>query len=183
MSRLAADRASGSAVLAVAEPAAQPLALNAAAQHVLAEIELWCPAFTRGELRPAGDEPPSPAGGERFAGQRADVRAAGLGHRTAAGTLHATDRRALVLGEQSEPLREWAFGGLAEVAALGNWGGLVLVHPGGDTELVVAAGPEPPTWQDATGWLKVEAAFAAGAGRLEHWLAQLPVRLAVAAGA
>jgi hypothetical protein len=57
------------------------------------------------------------------------------------------------------------------------------VHPGGDTELVVTAGAEPPTWQDATGWLKVEAAFSAAAGRLEHWIAELPVRLAVAGDA
>ncbi|HWE14631.1 MAG TPA: hypothetical protein VG365_14010 [Solirubrobacteraceae bacterium] len=179
MSRLVADGASASAVLAIAEPTV----FNAAAQRLVAEIELWCPAFAGGELRPAGGEPPLPAAGERFAGRLAGVRVAGLGHPCTAGTLHATDRRALVLDEQSEPLREWAFGELAEVAALGNWGGLVLVHPGGETELVVAAGPEPPTWQDASGWLKVEAAFAAAAGRLQQWMAELPARLAVGDGA
>jgi hypothetical protein len=179
MSHLTAESASGAAALVVAETVAPPLELNPAAQRVLAEIELWCPAFARGELLPAGDGPPPLAHGERFAGQRVDVRAAGLGHPSAAGTLHVTDRRAMVLSELSEPLREWIFGELTEVSALGNWGGLVLVHPGGDTELVVTAGAAPPTWRDATGWLKVEAAFSAAAGRLEHWLAELPVRLAV----
>jgi hypothetical protein len=183
MSRLTADNASGATAVVIAETAAQPPALNPAAQRVLAEIGLWCPAFGRGELRPSGDGPPLLAPDERFAGHRVGVRAAGLGHPCAAGTLHATDRRAIVVGEGSEPLREWVFSELTEVSALGNWGGLALVHPGGDTELVVTAGAEPPTWQDATGWLKVEAAFFAAAGRLELWMAGLPVRLAVAGDA
>ena len=37
-----------------------------------------------------------------------------------------------------------------------------------------------PTWQDAAGWLKVEAAFAAAGGRLAQWVAELPERLMVA---
>ena len=54
------------------------------------------------------------------------------------------------------------------------------MHAGGDTELVVAVGPALPTWQDATGWLKVEAAFAAAGGRLSQWVAELPQRLTLA---
>ncbi|HWE11772.1 MAG TPA: hypothetical protein VG325_20660 [Solirubrobacteraceae bacterium] len=183
MSRLTADSTTGAAAVVIAETAAPPPTLNPAAQRVLAEIALWCPAFAGGELRPADGGPPSPAPGERFAGLRMGVRAAGLGHPSASGTLHVTDRRAIVLSERSEPLREWAFGDLTDVSALGNWGGLALVHPSGDTELVVTAGPEPPTWQDATGWLKVEAAFSAAGGRLELWMAELPLRLAVAGDA
>lgn len=47
----------------------------------------------------------------------------------------------------------------------------------GDTELVVSVGPALPTWRDAAGWLKVEAAFAASCGRLAQWVAELPRRL------
>ena len=53
----------------------------------------------------------------------------------------------------------------------------MLVSEGGDTELVVAVAPATPTWHDAAGWLKVEGAFAAAAGRLEGWAAELPERL------
>ncbi|HEY2439792.1 MAG TPA: hypothetical protein VGI07_06160 [Solirubrobacteraceae bacterium] len=183
MSRLTADHPSAAAGVVIAESVPPPRALNPAARRVLAEIEQWCPAFARGELHPTGGRPPFLAHGERFAGHRMGVRAAGLGHPSAGGTLHVTDRRAMMVSELSEPLREWVFCELTEVNALGNWGGLALVHPGGDTELVVTAGAEPPTWQDATGWLKVEAAFSAAAGRLEHWMAELPVRLAVAGDA
>jgi len=42
---------------------------------------------------------------------------------------------------------------------------------------VVAVKPQPPTWQDAAGWLKVEAAFAAAGGQLGQWVAELPRRL------
>jgi hypothetical protein len=77
-------------------------------------------------------------------------------------------------------VREWSLADLTAVRALGNWGGLTLVHAGGDTELVVAVGSSSPTWQDAAGWLKVEAAFAAAGGRLSQWVAELPQRLTLA---
>jgi hypothetical protein len=181
MSRVTAGGPSAPAVFALAETATWPPALNPAAQQVLTEIELWSEQFGRGELQPAGGRWPWLSRGERFAEERTGVRAAGLGHRPVAGTLHATDRRARVVGARSRMLREWSFGELAQVSALGNWGGLVLVRPGGETELVVAAAPAP-SWRDAAGWLKIEAAFAACAGRLELWMADLPHRLAVAAG-
>ena len=107
------------------------------------------------------------------------VRAAGLGHPAAGGTLHATDRRAVVVSDRREPVREWSLRELSAVSALGNWGGLALVHADGNTELVVAVKPQPPTWQDAAGWLKVEGAFAAAGGRLAQWVADLPQRLTV----
>ncbi|MGZ4193633.1 MAG: hypothetical protein ACXVRW_14370, partial [Solirubrobacteraceae bacterium] len=66
---------------------------------------------------------------------------------------------------------------LAAVSALGNWGGLALVHADGDTELVEAIGPDPPTSHDDAGWHKVDAAFAAAGGHLSQWLAELPGRL------
>lgn len=179
MTRVMADKPATVSAMAIAEASLLAPALNPAARRVLAELELWWGEFAPGRLRPQPGGPPALAPGERFAGRRAEVRAAGGGHPSAAGTLHATDRRALVVGTRAQTLREWAFGELAAVSALGNWGGLALVHPGGDTELVVTAALHPPTWQDATGWLTVEAAFAAGAGRLDSWMAELPRRLAV----
>jgi hypothetical protein len=156
------------------------IALIEPAERVMTEIEAWRPRFERGELRP-------PAAGcalleprERFAVDVGRVRAAGLGHPSARGVLHATDRRAVVLDGGEEPVREWCLTDLASVSTLGNWGGLTIVHADGDTELVVAVGPELPTWEDAAGWLKVEAAFAAAGGRLSQWVAQLPQRLALA---
>jgi hypothetical protein len=149
----------------------------AAVQSVVAEIEAWRPLFERGELQPPAAGAPSLAPDERFAVDLGDVRAAGLGHPSARGVLQATDRRAMVFGQGRRPVREWKLTELAAVSALGNWGGLALVHADGDTELVVAAGPELPTWRDAAGWLKVEAAFAASCGRLGEWVAELPQRL------
>lgn len=159
-----------------------PDALNTAAQNVLREVERWCPRFERGELHPGGRGHRLLQPQERFAVHVGHVRAAGLGNPATAGALHATDRRAVVMGDASEPLREWTLTELQSVNALGNWGGIALVHECGDTELVVAAKPEPPSWQDAAGWLKVEAAFAAAEGRLGLWLAHLPGRLALALG-
>jgi hypothetical protein len=78
------------------------------------------------------------------------------------------------------PVRKWRLADLASVSALGNWRGLAIVHANGDTELVVAVGPAAPTWRDAAGWLKVEAAFAVADGRLSEWLAALPERLTLA---
>ncbi|MGZ4166387.1 MAG: hypothetical protein ACXVR1_06960 [Solirubrobacteraceae bacterium] len=147
------------------------------AEQVMTEIEAWRPRFERGELRPQVAGGPSLAPDERFAVGLGRVRAAGLGHPSAGGVLHATDRRAVVFGRGRRPVREWKLAELAAVSALGNWGGLALVHADGDTELVVAIGPEPPTWHDAAGWLKVEAAFAAAGGHLSQWLAELPGRL------
>ena len=151
----------------------------AAAASVMTEIEAWRPRFERGELRPPDAERPSLAPDERFAVDVGRVRAAGLGHPTAGGVLRATDRRAVVLDPDRRPVREWQLRELAAVSALGNWGGLALVHADGDTELVVAVGPDP-TWRDAAGWLKVEAAFAAAGGRLAQWAADLPQRLILA---
>ena len=148
-----------------------------AAERVITEIEAWRPRFERGELRPTDAAAPSLAPDERFAVNLGRVRAAGLGHPSAGGVLHATDRRAVVCERGRRPVREWRLAELAAVSALGNWGGLALVHSDGDTELVVTAGPELPTWQDAAGWLKVEAAFAASGGRLAQWWAELPHRL------
>jgi hypothetical protein len=153
---------------------------NPAAEFVLAEVLKWSLQFTRGEL-PDGRGPL--AAGERFAAVRTGVRAAGLAHASTSGDLYTTDRRARVLAPQRRAVREWTFADLAEVSALGNWGGLVLVHPSGDTELVVSTSPQPPTWRDATAWLKVEGAFAAGRGGLDSWLTELPQRLATAGGA
>jgi hypothetical protein len=120
---------------------------------------------------------PSLAPDERFAVGLGGVRAAGRGHPSAGVVLHATDRRAVVFARGRRAVREWRLAELAAVSALGNWGGLALVHADGDTELVVSAGPGLPTWQDAAGWLKVEAAFAASGGRLAQWAAELPRRL------
>jgi hypothetical protein len=150
------------------------------AERLMSEIEAWRPRFERGELRSAISGHPSPAPGERFAVEVGAVRAAGLGHPAAGGVLHTTDRRAVVFGSGLEPVREWSLTDLAAVRALGNWGGLAIVHTGGDTELVVAVGGERPTWQDAAGWLKVEAAFAAASGCLAQWVAALPRRLTLA---
>ena len=151
--------------------------MTAGAERVLAELERWRPRFERGEVRPEWGQPVLGAD-ERFAVCVAEVRAAGLGHPTAAGTLHATDRRAVVLGTGGRAVREWDFAQLVAVSALGNWGGLTLVRAGGDTELIVTARLQDPTWQDAVGWLKVEVAFAAATGRLADWGAVLPERLA-----
>jgi hypothetical protein len=149
----------------------------AAAESVMTEIEAWRPRFERGELRPLDAGNPALAPDERFAVDVGRVRAAGLGHPTAGGMLHATDQRAVVVDRDRQTVREWKLAELAAVSALGNWGGLALVHADGDTELVVAVGPDPPTWHDAAGWLKVEAAFAAAGGRLSQWVAELPERL------
>jgi hypothetical protein len=150
------------------------------AEQVMTELAAWRPRFERGELRPSMPGRPSLAPDERFAVDVGRVRAAGLGHPAEGGVLHATDRRAVMFGRGRRPVREWSLADLASVRALGNWGGLTLVHTGGDTELVVAVGPSLPTWQDATGWLKVEAAFAAAGGRLSQWVAELPQRLTLA---
>ncbi|HEY5431449.1 MAG TPA: hypothetical protein VIK04_20205 [Solirubrobacteraceae bacterium] len=157
--------------------------MNAAAERVLGEIEWWRPRFERGELVPAATARPALAPDERFAVHVGAVRAAGLGHPSALGALHATDRRAVVFGERRRAVREWSLRDLASVSALGNWGGLALVHADGDTELVVAVKRQPPTWQDAAGWLKVEAAFAAASGRLGQWLTELPQRLTLSGSA
>ena len=151
--------------------------MSATAERVLGEIEQWRPRFERGELRPSVAARPSLAPDERFAVHVVGVRAAGLGHPAAGGALHATDRRAIVVGRGRKPVREWTLTELTAVSVLGNWGGLALVHADGDTELVVAVKPEQPTWRDAAGWLKVEAAFAAAGGRLGQWAAELPQRL------
>jgi len=150
------------------------------AEQVLSELAAWRARFERGELRPAMPGRPALAPGERFAVDLGRVRAAGLGRRAAGGVLHATDRRLLVLGRAQHPVRIWRLSDLAGVRALGNWGGLTLVHSGGDTELVVAVGPGAPTWRDASGWLKVEAAFAHAGGRLAQWATDLPERLTLA---
>lgn len=152
--------------------------MNGEAQRVLHEIEQWHLRFARGEIQPATDGRQPLAPDERFAVHVGGVRAAGLGHPAAGGTLHATDRRAVVVSDR-RPVREWSLRELSAVSALGNWGGLTLVHADGNTELVVAVKPQPPTWQDAAGWLKVEGAFAAAGGRLTQWLADLPQRLTV----
>jgi hypothetical protein len=157
-----------SALTAAIEPAAQ----------LMSDLAAWRPRFERGELRPAMPERPALAPDERFAVEVGRVRAAGLGHRAAGGTLHATDRRAVMLGRGRRPVREWRLADLTAVRALGNWGGLTLIHAGGETELVVAVGPSVPALGDAAGWLKVEAAFAAAQGRLTQWMAELPERLA-----
>ena len=145
-----------------------------AGAHVLTELGLWSLQLSRGEVQGDGC---ALGAGEHFAVERLGVRAAGLGHASATGDLHATDRRARVLGERGRTVREWAFADLADLSVLGNWGGLVLVHPGGETELVVSASPKPPSWRDAAGWLKVEGAFAAGHGRLQRWLSDVERRL------
>jgi hypothetical protein len=150
------------------------------AERVLTEIEAWWPRFERGELRPPITGRPLLAPDERFAVSIGRVRAAGLGHPSAGGVLYTTDRRALVFDVGLEPLRAWPLTGLAAVSALGNWRGLTIVHPGGDTELVVAVEPSPPLWEDAASWLKVECAFAAAHGRLGRWVAELPERLTAA---
>jgi hypothetical protein len=147
------------------------------AEQLVSELAAWRWRFERGELRPAMPGRPALASDERFAVEVGRVRAAGLGHRAAGGMLHATDRRAVMLGRGRRPVRAWRLADLAAVRALGNWGGLTLVHAGGDTELVVAVGPAAPTFQDAVSWLKVEAAFAAAGGRLSQWAADLPGRL------
>ncbi len=178
MSRVTADGAATPAPMPAAGTPAPAAGSNRAAAQVLAEIELWSAQFARGELHDDGSHRYPLAAGERFAVQRPDVRAAGGGQASISGDLHATDRRALVLGDRRQDVREWRFAELADVSVLGNWGGLALVSPGGDTELIVTASFQVPAWRDAIGWLKVEGAFAAGRGRLEHWMAALPHRLA-----
>jgi hypothetical protein len=153
------------------------------AERVVGELEAWRSRFEGGELRPAMPGRPALAPGERFGVDAGRVRASGLGHRAAGGILHATDRRLVVLGRARRPVRDWHLAELAEVRALGNWGGVTLVHHSGDTELVVAIAAEPPTWPDAAGWLKVEAAFAAACGRLAQWTAELPERLVLGGAA
>lgn len=155
-------------------------ALADPAERAMTEIEAWWPRFKRGELRPAISGRPVMAPGERFAVDVGRARAAGLGNPAAAGVLHATDRRVLMFDVGLEPVRKWTLADLDSVSVLGNGCGLAIVHPGGDTELVVAVAGALPTWQDAAGWLKVEAAFAAAGGRLSHWVAELPERLTVA---
>jgi hypothetical protein len=153
------------------------------AERVMTDVETWRPRFERAELRPPVSGRPSLASGERFAVDVGRVRAAGLGNPTAGGALYVTDRRALMFDVGLAPVRQWWLSDLDSVSALGNWRGLAIVHAGGDTELVVAVGSSLPTWQDAAGWLKVEAAFAAARGRLSHWVAELPERLMVARSA
>ena len=150
------------------------------AEPLMTELEAWRTRFERGELRPAMPGRPALAPGERFAVDVGRVRAAGLGRRPTCGVLHATDHRLLVLGRAQHPARRWRLSELAAVRALGNWRGLTVMHASGDTELVVAVGPETPTWDDVAGWLKVEGAFAAAGGRLTQWAAELPDRLALA---
>ena len=144
---------------------------NGVAHHVLDALETW-------------DLPPrlrrAPHGEEHFVVRVDGVRAAGLGMAGAAGSLSVTDRRALITDPRGAPLREWALADLAAVNALGNWGGVALVHTGGEMELVVSADPGRPGWEQAAAWLKVEAAFAASADRLAEWLSDLPERLALA---
>ena len=175
MTRIVADGAAAAPITTPAAGAAPAGLVNRAAAEVLAELRMWSDRFVRGEL--AGDRC-SLAAGERFAVTCPGVRAAGRGHAATTGELHATDRRVRVLPGGRRTAREWPFAELAAVSALGNWGGLTLVHPDGETELLVTASPQPPGWRDAAGWLKVEGAFAAGVGRLEHWLGELPRRLA-----
>jgi len=153
------------------------------AEQLLGELETWRRRFEHGQLRSAVAGRPMLAPDERFAVDIAQVRAAGLGRRSAGGILHATDRRLVVVGRAQQPVRRWRLAELAAVRALGNWGGLTLVHASGDTELVVAAGPATPTWHDASDWLKVEAAFAAAGGSLSRWAADLPDRLTLALSA
>lgn len=141
---------------------------NGVAHRVLDELEDWSPGFER---RVDTIE-------ESLAVRVREVRAAGLGHPGATGTLSVTDRRALIAGPDGEPLREWALADLESVSVLGNWGGVAFVHAGGEMELLVTARPGRPGWEDAAAWLKVEAAAAAAADRLGEWLAQLPARLA-----
>jgi hypothetical protein len=168
-------------MMAVEERIPEPPPRPHAAERVLADLKRWSLQFAAGELLD-GHGPLT--GGERFAAVRAGVRAAGLGHPSTSGDLFTTDRRARVLAAGGRTVREWTFADLAEVSVLGNWGGLVLVHPGGDTELVVSTSPHPPTWRDAAGWLKVEGAYAAGRGRdgLGSWLTALPHRLSAVGG-
>lgn len=160
-------------------PESTPPSLNPTARTVLAEIGAWHPVFARGEAHGADGRPGWLQAGERFAVRIQGVRAAGLARRPVRGTLYVTDRRAVLTAAKGRTVREWALPDLAAVTALGNWGGLALVHHGGDTELVVAAEHGLPSWRDATPWLKVEAAFAAAEDRLEQWVAELPRRLAL----
>jgi hypothetical protein len=153
--------------------------VHASAQRVLSEIERWRPGFERGELEPSSNGHPALTltVDEHFAVRVGGVRAAGLGHPAAGGVLQATDRRAVVIDDERRPVREWRLRQLVSVTALGNWSGVTLVRAGGDTELVVAVKRAAPTWEDAADWLKVEGAFAAAAGRLGDWMADLPARL------
>jgi hypothetical protein len=154
-------------------------ALIEPAERVIAEIESWRPRFERGQLRPPISRRPVLAAGERFAVDIGRVRTAGLGRAAAGGVLYASDHRVLVFDVGLEPVREWRLEEVQSLSALGNWGGLAIVHAGGDTELVVAAAPAPPTWEDAADWLKVEGALAAARGHLTQWAAELPRRLTV----
>jgi len=158
---------------------AVPVDVGLSLPRVLADVEQWLPRFERGELEAARNGRPVAAAalGERFAVEIHGIRAAGLGHPPAAGALHVTDRWAHVLGDDPRPERRWRLSTLEDVNVLGNWRGLTLVRADGDTEVVVAVADDRPTWQDAAGWLKVEAAFAAAVGRLERWAADLPARL------
>jgi hypothetical protein len=149
------------------------------AEQVMTDVEAWRPRFERGELRPPISGRPSLTPGERFAVDVGRVRAAGLGNPTAGGALYVTDRRALMFDVGPEPVRAWSLAELESVSVLGNWRGLAIVHADGDTELVVTVESSLPTWRDAAGWLKVEAAFAAAGGRLARWGAELPARLMV----
>lgn len=149
------------------------------AKQVMTDIEAWWPRFERGELRPPISGRPSLSSCERFAVDVGRVRAAGLGNPTAGGALYVTDRRALMFDVGPKPVRAWSLAELESVSVLGNWRGLAIVHADGDTELVVGVASSLPTWRDAAGWLKVEAAFAAAGGRLARWVAELPERLVV----
>lgn len=152
--------------MTIAAPTIAPI--NGVAHRVLDELDEWSRRF---EL--ADDD------SERLAVRVDGVRAAGLGHPGATGTLSVTDRRAGITAAGGEPLREWALADLVSVDALGNWGGVALEHSGGEMELIVSARATRPGWEDVAGWLKVEAAFAASGERLAEWLAELPERLDV----
>ncbi len=153
-------------------------ALFEPAERVMSELEAWYPQFERGDLAPLVAAAQLPAArGERFAVDIGPVRASGLGRPPAPGVLRVTSVRAVII-DGPEIVREWPLDELESISALGNWGGLVVVRAGGDSELVVAAGPKPPGWEDAVGWLKAEAAFAASTVGLGLWIAELPARLA-----
>lgn len=180
MSRLACHPSLPATLAAPTGPLRSP-ALNPAARRVLDEMELWWPVFAHGELVPDVAGTPGLRPGERFAIGVGDVRASGLGQPPVVGALHVTDHRAVVVDTDMVAVREWDLDRVAAVNALANWGGVAVVHPTGDTELIVSARWEMPSWRDAPTWLKVEAAFAAAGGQLEPWVEDLGRRLAIAA--
>lgn len=180
MSRLAYDLAAP-APRSATDPHLRSPGLNPAAVRVLEEIKLWWPMFAHGETAPDVAGAPGLRPGERFAVRVAEVRASGLGRPSVVGALHVTDRRAVLVDADTVAARAWDFADVAAVNALANWGGVALVHPTGDTELIVSARRQLPAWRDAAPWLKVEAAFAAADGRLQSWVDDLSRRLALAA--